>query len=201
MAKLVDAGNPQNRYEPPIFRFTSMIPLERDAMKRGPSFRHEIHSEPHYSCPQANNRLVAYSAEIYEHPTNSANGRNGTGKGIILEPVKGMNLCLENVQPSEDSQSSVKVFCADESGVREIPMDGKILVRMSADQAFKILERVYADDVDVAVYVVLIRKADGPIRRATVQDLKEYANDKDVLFLLGPSRFPVHLIDTLSLLG
>jgi len=197
MAKIVDAGNPSHRYETPIARF--MLPLEKDVISKRGFLKHEIMDKPFYSCPPAEkSKLVAYSANIYESPVPSS---QLMGKSITLKPVKGMNLCLENVQPSEDSQSSVKVFCADESGVREIPMDGKILVRMSADQAFKILERVYADDVDVAVYVVLIRKADGPIRRATVQDLKEYANDKDVLFLLGPSRFPVHLIDTLSLLG
>jgi len=192
----VDPRDPQYTYKSPIARFSSMIPLERDAvLKRGPPYhRYEILSEPHYSRPLAgNSKLVAYSAGIYEFTINSCDGKKGTGKGITLKPVKGMNISLEH------SRSSIRVFCADASGVAEIPMDGKTLVRIPASEAARMLERSHLAGLNVAVYIVAGGTGDKPVRYATTQDTKKYAQDQDAFFLLAPSDFPVYEIEAVSL--
>ncbi len=183
MAKLVNPDNPREKYEPPLCRFASMLPLEADAIrKRGlpvlPPYT--IDQTPRYSCPKPakKNGLALFYADVQDYESTNANGDKCAKKGLVLTAAEGLNLSIEQ------SGFSARVFCADEAGVREIPLDEKHLVRIPPELAMGMLECLPWDS-EVDVYFV------GPgtelIRLATPKDIEGHYRYSNAMFMLGRS--------------
>jgi hypothetical protein len=183
MAKLVDPKNPQHKYEPPICRFVSMIPLEADAIrKRGlpilPPYK--LHSEPIYSCPRPSRKsgIVLFSVEVYDYEGLDAHGEKCPRKGLILNSGKRANLSIEH------TEFAVRVMWADETGVAELLPGRDILVQVSREEAARILRRGLADGS--SVYIVGESPEVQKIRPANLKDTEDNAQPDSAMFMLGP---------------
>jgi len=177
MAKLVDPRNPKANYRTPMQRF--VCPLERDAIrKRGLSREiqnHPILAEPRYSCPapQKNGKISLFSVR-FSQAENVRNGRRGMEKSLTLTEEKGLNLSLERCE------YSVKLFLAEESGAREVRLDGTVLLRVAPSIAVGIMT---IDPEDKDIY--LVGSGTELVRQATFDDIRDYALDSTALFMLG----------------
>lgn len=182
MAKLVDANNPSHKYEPPICRFVSMLPLEADAIrKRGkpilPPFK--LHSEPVYSLPwPSRERAALFSVKTYEYEAVDAKGNKSHGEGLELVSDRKANLGIEY------TRFAVRVMWADEDGVAELLPGKDMLVQVSRNEAARIMASNIPDGS--CIYIVGQSPFCSTIRPAIPRDTKECAQPESALFMLGP---------------
>ena len=197
MVKLVDANNPSHEYAPSFVRNLKVLPLEADAIrKRGlpvlPAYK--IDPEPHYSCPKPakNSGLEFYSAKIEEYKGPTVRGKTCMKERLKLQLVKGAKLSIEH------TPFAVKVMCADVLRVKEIPPGEKFLVRISREEAARILKRNLCDLS--CVYFIGESPAIYLIRPATLKDTEEHAQPESAMFMIGLAGvYPLGRITGLSI--
>jgi hypothetical protein len=183
MAKLVDANNPQHKYEPPICRYVSMIPLEADAIrKRGlpilPPYK--LHSEPIYSCPRLSRKsgIALFSAKVYEYESLDAKGNKCPREGLTLTQGKRANLSIEH------TEFAVRVMWADETGVAELLPGRDLLVQVPREEAARIMKRNLSDGS--CIYILGEAPCFHLIRPAIPRDTKACMQPASAIFMLGP---------------
>lgn len=179
MAKLVDPRNPRWEYEPPIQRYTRVLPLERDAMGKrglpGQFGNFKPVTEPYYSPPTTGKREISLFSVQVETLEDVRRGAKKWHSGLVLTEDGGANISLEI------SGSSVKIFRAGESGVSEVQLGPKLLLRLSPSLAVRLME-LKPPHLDV----YLIGVGTKMVRLAHPSDLMDYALDSTALFMLGP---------------